>query len=374
MKRGLYIHYPFCSKICNYCDFAVSTESHLKDRYFQALKNEIELDTQSDLSKEINTIYIGGGTPSLMPLNHLEELTSILKDKFKFTDDLEFSMEINPGTVSKEQFNAYKQIGLNRVSIGVQSFQKRELGIITRNHSPKSAIKAVEDANAAGFDNISLDLMFSLPYQNKKSLLENLQIAIDLPISHISTYSLIYEPRTPLFDDWKSGKIKKHGEEFDAELYLATIEFLKENDFEQYEVSNFARESKYCKHNLSAWHFGEYFAYGVSANGFLDGKRFANTKNLKLYLDSIEQSKSAKETVEIIDEKRAVEEKFFLGLRANGINLDEFGLKDNFYILLEGYIKESFILKNNNFITLTAKGYLFCDTITLKLLDEIFHF
>jgi oxygen-independent coproporphyrinogen-3 oxidase len=352
----------------------VSTETELKERYFYALQNEILNEDRIDKKNEIESIYIGGGTPSLMPLVHLESIIDLIQKKFTLSDEIEFSMEINPGTVSLEKFQEYIKLGLNRVSIGVQSFQKRELGIITRNHSPNSAIKAVENANAAGFDNISLDLMFSLPYQSIKTLQENLEVAIDLPINHISAYSLIYEEGTPLYEDWKKGKIKKHGEEFDAELYQKVIEFLIDNEFEQYEVSNFAIDKKYCKHNLSAWRNGEYFAFGVSANGYINGKRFANTKSLHKYLSKIENEQSALESIEIIDEKKNKEEEFFLGLRSKGVDLRNFAISNNFINLCESFIKEGFIKKKDNFISLTSKGYLLCDAITFKLLEKILHF
>lgn len=371
-ERGLYLHYPFCSKICNYCDFAVDTRKELSAKYIASVIHEIKNSLKNYKNDNlISTIYIGGGTPSLMPIDEFKLLIETLNDNFIFSDDLEFSIEINPGTVTKEKFKAYRELGVNRVSIGVQSFQKRDLGMITRNHSPKSAIKAIEDAHSCGFKNISLDLMFSLPYQNLDSLSKNLQIAVDLPIEHISTYSLIYEPGTPLYEDWKRGKIKKHGEEFDAELYKRTIEILIENDFEQYEVSNFARNHKYCYHNLNAWMSEEYFAFGVSAHGYLRNHRYANERNLLNYLKFIKERGEAINEVEFINNKKELEEKFFLGMRSKGLDIRKIPTNKNFQKILESFVQSGHITLNKNKIKLSSKGYLLCDAITFKLLNSI---
>lgn len=372
MTRGLYIHYPFCSKLCNYCDFAVDTRLKLQDSYWQALQKEIL--HQSSLyegSKEINSIYIGGGTPSLMPLNHFKELTKMLKELFDYKNDLEFSIEVNPGTVNKDKYEFYLNNGVNRISIGVQSFEKRELGLITRNHSPKAAERAVLEASEAGFQRINLDLMFSLPYQSRETLLNNLEKALSLPIDHISAYSLIYEPGTKLYEDYKSGKIKKHGEEYDAELYEIVIDYLIENNFEQYEVSNFAKNKSYCRHNLSAWSGQEYFAFGLGANGYLNGIRFANTKRLDDYIRLINEKSDAKLETDHINNKKKFEEKIFLGLRSKGIHNSELTIdifKDDF---INELINSNFAKIQNEKIVLTKKGYLFCDTITFKLLNYL---
>lgn len=371
-NRGIYIHYPFCSKICNYCDFAVDTRKELSKSYINSVINEIVSNfSEAKNQSNITTIYIGGGTPSLMTPDDLTQIIESIKLNFSVDENLEFSMEINPGTIDYEKFMEFRNLGVNRVSIGVQSFQKRELGLISRNHSPKSAIKAIEDANKAGFRNISLDLMFSLPYQNLKTLEENLNVALDLPINHISTYSLIYEPGTPLYNKMKKGEVKKHGDEIDAEMYLRTIEILAENDFEQYEVSNFAKDGVYCKHNLNAWHGEEYFAFGVSAHGYIDGVRFANTRNLNNYIKSIKEKRNAIDSKETLSSQTKYEELFFLGLRADGVDLNNFHLSKNFNELLNDFIEKEFISEKSNFISLNPKGYLHCDTITFKLLNEL---
>lgn len=377
--RGMYLHYPFCVKKCNYCDFAVSTDQQLKDNYLSSLVKEIEIFSNSNsLDNSINTIYFGGGTPSIMSPEELEKVLSIIKDNFLWDKNIEITLETNPGTVDKTKLQAYKELGVNRLSVGVQSFQKRELGMLTRNHSPNTAINTIESALDFGINNISLDLIFSVPGQSIDTFLDNLKIAIELGIQHISTYSLTYEPGTKLFNDWKDGKIKKQGSEFDAELFGIAIDFLEDEGFEQYEVSNFAKNGNYSIHNLSAWENKEYFAFGNSAHGYLDGNRFSNHNEIRPYLSKISNNELPIDNIEKLSKKQIIEEYIFLGLRSRGIKLSflnkqyNIGVGNGFLETIKDLKNQDFVNFDGDHIRFKKKGYMICDTLSFKILENIF--
>ena len=380
MIRGLYIHFPFCRHICNYCDFYVLNSLERIDEYLKALELEINLFFDKNpqyIDSKISTIYFGGGTPSLMSSEQVASILNLIKSKLDPTRDLEFSMEANPGTFDEEKLKQFKELGLSRISFGVQSFVKKELGVLTRDHSPKSAIKAIQSVSNAGIKHINLDLIFSIPEQTKESLKESLDTAISLPIDHISTYSLIYEPGTKLYNDWKANKISKQSDDFDAELYEFAIDYLTSKGFEQYEVSNFALNEAYSKHNLHAWNRGEYFAFGVSSHGFLDEVRFSNKRDINLYINELRKGNLPRENEEKINPESALEEKIFLGLRAKGICLKE--LKSQYTdVNWEAFTREVLRLSEDGYlefkkdeIKLTKKAYLICDSVTFQLISTL---
>lgn len=384
---GLYIHIPFCTKICHYCDFFVDKNTNNIDKYVSYLCKEIDLFFRIEnnynlyFKSNLDTIYIGGGTPSLLSPTQLNSIVETLKKYFNFAVDLEFSFESNPGSITLENLIEYKNIGVNRISIGVQSFNKHELGFLKRSHSPKGAIKAIENAHKADFDNINLDLIFSIPGQSLESWKYNLDMALSLDTHHISTYSLMYEKGTPLYNDWKSGKVTKVSEDDDALYYNYTIERNLENGFEQYEVSNFARNKRYCKHNLSAWQSGEYFAFGVSSHGNLGDYRFNNFSNLNLYYSKLDLDLLPTEKNTFHSRKERFSERIFLSIRANGLDLDRLSndynipLNTLFLVFENSQVKklfeEKYLLLKDNKLYLTSKGYAICDNITF-LLTELF--
>jgi oxygen-independent coproporphyrinogen-3 oxidase len=372
---ALYIHIPFCDHKCIYCDFYSIITSDNISNFLSAVKKEIK--HYSDLysnNRTFSSIYFGGGTPSLMEPDYLKEIISSLRDNYQISDNAEITMETNPGTVDKNKLEAFRKIGINRISLGIQSFHNDELKFLTRIHDKETAIIAVHDAKNSGFDNISIDLIFNLPGQTKDKWKYNLQTAVELPIKHISAYSLILERGTILNKMVLDGKVTIQDEDYDAELYEFTIDFLISNGYTQYEVSNFTKPGYECRHNNAYWRYRDYLSFGPSAHSFVDGKRWWNFSSLKHYILEIEKNGNAQANSEIINDNMALNEYVMLALRSNGINLSElekkFGkswISRNFNYIQK--LDEKNLVKiNDNFLHLTKSGYAICDEILSKML------
>jgi len=283
-------------------------------------------------------------------------------------------METNPGTVDKQKLRRFRTAGINRISIGVQSFNNDELKFLTRIHNSDTAVKTLHYAAEAGFENISLDLIFNLPSQTKQIWLSNLHQAIQLPITHISTYSLILERGTILNKMILDGKVKMQSDDHDADLYETTVDFLTNYGFYQYEVSNFARPGYECKHNNAYWQYKDYIGHGTSAHSFVDGKRWWNFSSLKRYISEIEKYNYAIAGYEDLSEEDAHNEFVMLALRGSGLILkryiEKFGddwLKKNYHYF-EQLENDNLIFHENNIIKLTKKGYAVCDEILQNIL------
>ncbi len=378
IQTACYIHIPFCDHKCIYCDFYSIITSDNIQSFLKYLKKEITYYAEKySEERELISIYFGGGTPSLMQPEYLFQVIQKVKENFVVRDDTEITMETNPGTVSLNKMRRFREIGVNRISIGIQSFDNKDLKFLTRIHNSETAIRTVNDAAKAGFENISLDLIFNLPGQTKKKWKKNLEQAIKLPIKHISAYSLILEKGTILNKMVLDGKVKIRDEDYDAELYQSTIEFLTSNGFYQYEVSNFAKPGFECVHNNAYWHYTDYFGFGTSAHSFIDGKRWWNFSSLKMYNDKVEKYGNAVAGSEVINNENAVNEFVMLELRSSGLNLRKF--ENRFGIETKDWLKNKYpyfeLLKNQNFVTiddsivkLTAKGYAICDEILAEIL------
>lgn len=378
IETACYIHIPFCDHKCIYCDFYSIITSDNIQSFLKCLKKEIRhyAEKYSD-GRELISIYFGGGTPSLMEPEYLFEVIQTVKENFVVRKDAEITMETNPGTVSLEKMKLFRDKGINRISIGIQSFDDEELKFLTRIHNAETAIITVLQAAEAGFENISLDLIFNLPGQTKKKWKKNLEQAIKLPVKHISAYSLILERGTILNKMVLDGKVKIQDEDYDAGLYQTTIDFLTSKGFYQYEVSNFAKPGFECLHNNAYWHYTDYFGFGTSAHSFVDGKRWWNFSSLKMYNNKVEKSGNAVASSETISAEQAVNEYVMLELRSSGLNLER--LENHFGGEVEGWLKKKYpyfdLLKNQNFVTidrntikLTATGYAICDEILKELL------
>lgn len=393
---GLYIHIPFCVKKCFYCDFySIETasrssnletkkESHTKiddslvNSFLSAIKKEIKLRTENNTNRiEVDSIFLGGGTPSLLSENQITMLFQYLCEVFKISPHSEITIECNPGTLTPDKLRRYKDIGINRLSIGVQSFISDELKFLQRIHTTNDVINSFKMAREFGFDNISIDLMFSIPRQSMENLNYSLSKAVELEPDHISAYSLIFEKGTPLYNEMKKGKISPVDEKTDSEFYEAVIDFLTESGFEQYEVSNFARDGKFCKHNLKYWHNEEYLAFGPSAHGFYNNIRYKNKRNLKTYINILESNKLPVDYEEFQNDNLKLIDKIFLGLRADGIDLTKLSAEHNLNlreILKEDfaiYINENLINDHHNKISLTKNGYKICDSITVEIISKV---
>ncbi len=374
-ETACYIHIPFCDHKCIYCDFYSIIKYDDQEKYLTTLKKEIKF--FADLYRKdrvITTLFFGGGTPSFMNPEYISEIITEIKDRFIITDYPEVTLETNPGTVDKKKLEEFKKIGINRLSVGIQSFNNNELKFLTRIHDRETAVKTIEDAHIAGFDNISIDLIFNLPNQSRENWLSNLKQAVQLPVSHISAYSLILEKGTILNKLVLQGKVKLQDNDYDAELYEATIDFLISNNFQQYEVSNFAKPGYECKHNNAYWQYKDYIGFGTSAHSFINGKRWWNYSSLSFYNNAVNSNGNAIINEEKISGELALNEFVMLALRSSGLDLAL--IKNNFgndWInrnknLLTSLVKKGYLKREKDFIKFTKFGYSLCDEIILKLI------
>ncbi len=315
--KGLYIHIPFCKQKCLYCDFvSFADKSSRKNEYLDALIKEMD----AYKGEEVDTVFIGGGTPSVLSCSEITRLLDAINDKFILNPDTEFTMEINPGTVDKEKMKAMYRGGVNRVSVGVQTFNDNELKAIGRIHNGETAIATVKALEEMGFKNISIDLMMSLPYQTEENFKNNLEIAMGLPINHISIYSLIIEENTPIYIKYESGEFIEPDEDVDRKLYKHTKDYLTKNGFNRYEISNYAKTGYESKHNLKYWDCEEYIGVGLNAHSYVDGVRYYNTSDFEEYL-----SGKFREGEDVLTTKDRMGEFMMLGLRkCEGIDINKF--------------------------------------------------
>lgn len=304
-----------------------------------------------------------------MQPEYISEIIDHVRDNFRVADNSEITMETNPGTVDKQKLAGFRKAGVNRISIGIQSFDNDELKFLTRIHGADTAIGTVCDAVETGFENISIDLIFNLPGQTKEKWKRNLERAVKLPIKHLSAYSLILERGTILNKMVLDGKVKMQSDDYDADLYEMTIEFLTNCGFNQYEVSNFAHGGFECIHNNAYWRHKDYLGFGTSAHSFAEGKRWWNFSSLKFYNQSVASKRHAKIGEEILSENEMLDEYVMLALRSKGLDLveleDKFGnswFKRN-QKLLDHLKQENFLIEKDRLLSFTPKGYAVCDEI-----------
>lgn len=325
-KTGLYIHVPFCSSKCNYCDFnSYAGRLDVAESYFDALKKEIELYYNTMRYNLIDTIFIGGGTPSCINQNYISKVLNLCKIKFNISEACEISIESNPGTLDIEKLTTYRRNGINRISIGLQAYQGKLLKYLGRRHSKEDFIASVELAKKAGFININADVIFGIPGQTIGDWAETLKALVDLGITHISAYSLKIEEGTRFGDMLENGELTQVEDELDRNMYHYAIDYLKENGFMQYELSNFAKEGYQCKHNLIYWKCFDYLGLGAGAHSLLEGERFSNKYTIEKYINALEKGLKPVEERYQMEFSDKVAEYMFLGLRLNqGVNSTEF--------------------------------------------------
>jgi oxygen-independent coproporphyrinogen-3 oxidase len=372
---AIYIHIPFCDHKCIYCDFYSIITSDNINRFLSSLKKEIKFYSKKYSAGRIYTsIFFGGGTPSLMEPVYLSEIISSLKRNYAISEDAEITIETNPGTVDKEKLELFREAGINRISIGIQSFDNDDLKFLTRIHDKDTAIKTVLFADEIGFENISIDLIFNLPGQTKEKWKMNLQNAIELPVKHISAYSLILERGTILNKMVQDGKVTIQDNDYDAELYELTMDFLEAKGFIQYEVSNFTKPGYECRHNNAYWRYRDYLSFGPSSHSFMNNRRWWNFSSLKHYISEIDKFGTAVANYEDIDSEMALNEYIMLALRSKGLNIIDFERKfGSSWIfqkkdMIANLVEYNLISSDNNFISLTRKGYALCDEILSSLL------
>lgn len=322
-ELSLYIHIPFCVRKCGYCDFlSAPADEKARDRYVQALLMEIERYQGTETAdRKIKTLYIGGGTPSILSVDQLDCIMQKIKYTFNFCDDIEASMEMNPGTASKEKCRALYQMGINRLSIGLQSTNDMELKTLGRIHSYEDFINTYTWCREAGFQNINVDLMAALPYQTVESYTTGLRKIIRLAPEHISAYSLILEEGTPFYQKYNSGCYPLPDEEQERLMYRETEQILAQAGYERYEISNYAKKGYACRHNLVYWQGGDCLGLGLGSSSYMDGVRFHNTTDFNTYVNQGAYVEDREE----LSVQAKMEEFMFLGLRVMaGVSGTEF--------------------------------------------------
>ncbi|MDK0536700.1 radical SAM family heme chaperone HemW [Clostridium perfringens] len=362
-KISLYIHIPFCAQKCLYCDFpSFARKDHLRKAYIEALNKEIINLREKHDNLEINTIFIGGGTPSVLESNELECLLKEIA-KLNMAKDIEYSMECNPGNLTEEKLEVMKKYGVNRISMGVQAKQDNLLKGLGRIHNYKTFKENFLLAKNVGFNNINVDLMFGLPNQRLNEWEETLREIISLEPAHISAYSLIIEEGTAFYNLYENDKLKLPTEEEERKMYHLAKEILEENGFNQYEISNYAKEGKECRHNLAYWNMDNWIGVGSASASYINGKRIKNISSVEEYINSINERGEAVEEIINNSKNDNMEEFMFMGLRKiNGIDENEFkkrfgmNINDVYGEILNKYIDEGLLIRESGRIFLSEKG------------------
>jgi oxygen-independent coproporphyrinogen-3 oxidase len=373
-NAGLYIHIPFCVRKCPYCDFYSVTDLALKPIFLKALIAEMELVSVEGLC--FDTLYIGGGTPSVYGHHDIGRIVSAVLQNFDFQPDSEITIEINPGTVSLEQLNGYRKAGIQRINIGVQSFSQKNLDFLGRIHSTNQARSAVTKAQRAGIINIGLDLIYGLPDQSKSDWLADLKQAVEYDPNHISCYMLTYEKGTPLYKSREDDRVRPLTEDSVRALFETTIDFLEDHQYFQYEISNFARirndgKPQISRHNLKYWTQVPYIGLGPSAHSFIEPQRYWNVSSVDSYIEAIESGQLPVADREALTGEQQIIEAIYLGLRMTaGIDLIGFSAKygidfiKTFEDVITDLAERNYIVVQNNRCALTRRGRVYLDSIT----------
>ncbi len=384
---GIYVHIPFCKSRCKYCDFFSTTQLERRAEYVRAVLREMELRREEIEREEIRTVYFGGGTPSMMRASDVREilarLGSLCKDLRDLKDLKEFkewevTLEANPQDLTVEKLVAYREMGINRLSIGIQSFQDKHLRMLGRRHTAEEAIQAVRWAQEAGFENISIDLMYGLPEQTMEEWRADIEQALALDVPHISTYNLIYEEGTRMTEMLDEGQIDVLDEEVENAMYELIVKMLQEQGYVHYEVSNFCKEGYHSRHNSSYWNNTAYVGLGAGAHSYTgvknqeSGIRTWSVSDLDAYISSIERGVLPQES-EKLSEKDCYNEKVMLSLRTIwGLDLHTLTEEERAYCLTQAnkYIQSNLLQLQNNHLTASLKGSEILNTIIRELMIE----
>lgn len=366
MARGVYIHIPFCHQICNYCDFnKVFFKNQPVDEYIECLGKEMELAVakQPQAYEKIETIFLGGGTPTSLSPEQLDRLLTLIKNNISLDHIVEYSTEANPDELTVAKMHVLKKHGVNRLSLGVQSFDQELLRKLGRTHENEHVFETIRHAKEIGFTNISIDLMYGLPGQSIEQWQETLDQAFALDLQHYSAYSLIVEPKTIFFNLMNKGRLPLPGEDSEAAMYDMLMNQMEQQGFQQYEISNFGKEGRESKHNLIYWNNEEYAGFGAGASGYLEGVRYTNHGPLKKYMDAVDSGELPIHHQNTVTKKEMVEEEMFLGLRETaGINKKHFynkygkTIRDIFDKQLTKLIDQQLLIEDDTSIRLTREG------------------
>lgn len=369
---GIYIHIPFCRRKCNYCDFYLITNLNILDRFVENLIKEIILQAERFKGITFDSVFIGGGTPSILSEKHIRKIFETLNRYYSISKESEITIEANPEDfLNSGKFRILKDCGINRISFGVQSFIDEELKFLTREHSAKQAIEVIEKTKSI-FNNISIDLIYSLPNQQKNNLEKTLDTAITLEISHISAYTLIFEKETPIYNLMDRKIVSKNDDKLESELYLMFSDKLMNSGYMHYEVSNYAFQNYESKHNLKYWEYDNYIGFGPSAHSFFNGKRWNNFRNIIKYNISLDNSELPIENEYILTKEESKTEFIMLGLRSKGVNINRYNeifgktFSDEFAESIKEITGKKLGFFKSNLYSLTETGYLMLDEICAK--------
>ena len=368
-----YVHIPFCTQICYYCDFSkVFIKNQPVDSYLEHLIEEYD---SYDI-KKLRTLYIGGGTPTALSARQLAFLLEKLTDKLDLSYLEELTIEANPGDLDLEKIAVLKDSLVNRVSLGVQTFNDRMLKQIGRSHSEKDIYENIANLKKAGFDNISIDLIYALPKQTMEDVKTNVAKAIALDIPHMSLYSLILENHTVLMNRMRRGKLPLPKEDLEAEMFDYIIAELEKAGFEHYEISNFSKPGFESRHNLMYWDNAEYYGIGAGASGYVDGVRYKNHGPIRHYLQAVEAG-NARVQEEVLTLKEKMEEEMFLGLRKkSGVSKkrfeEKFGLsfEDQYGAVVFELTEQGLLVPDRDIVRMTKQGLFLGDTVAEKFILE----
>ncbi|HGC8871723.1 TPA: radical SAM family heme chaperone HemW [Streptococcus agalactiae] len=368
-----YVHIPFCTQICYYCDFSkVFIKNQPVDAYLQALIREFR---SYDIT-ELRTLYIGGGTPTSISAVQLDYLLTELSRDLNLNTLEEFTIEANPGDLTVDKIEVLQKSAVNRVSLGVQTFNDKHLKRIGRSHNEAQIYSTIDALKTAGFQNISIDLIYALPGQTMDDVRSNVAKALSLNIPHLSLYSLILEHHTVFMNKMRRGKLHLPTEDLEAEMFEYIISEMERNGFEHYEISNFKKPGFESRHNLMYWDNVEYYGVGAGASGYLDGIRYRNRGPIQHYLKGVSEG-NARLSEEVLSKNEMMEEELFLGLRKKeGVSIGKFEQKfgtsfeKRYGQIVQELQSDGLLKENNGFIQMTKKGLFLGDTVAEKFIVE----
>jgi|WetSurMetagenome_2_1015567.scaffolds.fasta_scaffold00031_66 oxygen-independent coproporphyrinogen III oxidase len=370
MARCLYIHIPFCVKKCLYCDFySIRADGQTIDRYVSALCREMTM--RRNAAGRIDSVYIGGGTPSILSGKHIAQIMDRLRDNFSLAAGAEITSEANPESLTEDKATVMSRAGINRISLGVQSLNDNELALLGRPHDSTAAIKAFHTARDAGFDNISLDLIYGIPGQQLSTWMNTVEHVLELQPEHISTYELTPEEHTPLYDLLEKGELGLCDEDEIVSMYYSAKDLLAKHGYEHYEISNFALDGRRCSHNVNYWNRGVYLGLGAGSSSFTDECRSSNIADVERYISGIESGVLPdREEIGMNSEDR-LKETIFLGLRKTegfDINLIPPDSLDRMKEALRDMTQQGLVVITDNHLMPTRKGLLLCNEIIVRLM------
>ena len=376
MNLGLYLHIPYCLHKCGYCDFNSHPENQVESvHYVEALLKELKFYSTTLKTYNVPTVFMGGGTPTILPPSQLKKILDTVRQGFNLTSDCEITIEANPATIKLETLQEIHAAGYNRISIGVQSFDEKELQLLERVHNEEEIHSTVHRARSANFENLSMDLMFALPDQSIEKWQSHLKQATAKNPDHLSTYNLTIEPATAFFKLQEKGKLCLPHEDIQLEMYETTIQVLEDAGYSQYEISNFSKPGMESQHNINYWNNGEYLGVGAGASSYLNGERSKNINLPSIYIRKIETKASAVDTRERLEPLQAMGETLMLGLRLlKGVSIDVFenrfqvSFQNVYGKAIESLLNQELITFNQNRIALSRKGLFLADSVILKFM------